>query len=333
MHKQSKISFERVRGGCCVNIKFLLLLGLVFMAIFLITTPKKTNADTDQIEAEYWQYFPLVVKNYRLAQFKGIPYGPFHFGEEVADYDHPKALAFNSGFVDLGLKSDIAIDILLSEARDHDYRLIVNIGQSYPCVYWDGQTFDGAAFVNEVLGRADNIAPFYPDTVVGIILLNEPHDPQPECQPGIPPQYLYNAAQQIRAGLAAYGMEDIYLGFGSPPNFIEEGLSEAQARDGTINLSFAQWSDSIDFNAWVDIVQGAASRMSEGGHPHKIVYSINSLKFTSQELIDFNMWACVQGDAFTVTWWHWNLIDGPKDQISLSQFQSVRDVCDDFDGY
>ncbi len=293
---------------------------LVWSVIVLSQPPATTIGQT---------LTPRVYLPFIRTSERSIPYGAMHFGDELADYSHPKAPAFNGGFVDFYNKSDLAIETLLQAAQDDGQTIIINVTDSYPCEYWDGSTFEHDYFVGDVTAKVDNVAPFYPDTVVGLMLLNEPHDPQPECQPGIPAINLYNAAKEIRAAFANAGAGDILIGFGAPADYFESGLSPAQAQDGTINFSWASWISSRgDFDVWAAPVQAAAASMSAGGSKHWIVYSVNSFQASDQEVLDMNTWACQQDDALQVWWYSWTDPDGPKTTISLSNFLAVREICD-----
>jgi hypothetical protein len=220
------------------------------------------------------------------------------------------------------------MEALLQGARDRGQKIIINIANSYPCNYWDGHTFNHELFVSDVTSRVDTVAPFYPDTVIGLMLLNEPHDPQEECQPGIPSIELYNATRDIRAAFAEAGVGDILLGFCAPPTYIESGLSPSQASDGTITLSFLQWTPIRgEFDEWAEPAQAAAARMSAGGFRHWLIYSVNSEFASDQEVLDMNTWACQQEDAVQVWWYNWGDETGPKVTIPLARFLEVRAVC------
>ncbi len=274
-------------------------------------------------------YLPYVSKSESAsAPEGGIPYGPIRFGMDSNDYDHPKAVAFNGASIHLGEASP-AQEEILQAARDHALRIVVSLADTNPCTYWDGSNFDHDSFVGDVLNHVETVAGYYPDTVIGVLLLNEPHDPLPECEPEIPPIYLYNAAKDIRAAFAEEGAGDIPLGFWARPLYIERGLSDSQARDGTITLSFLQWRSGKDpFDLWAAEHKAAAARMSEDGFRHWIVYSVNCEGTSDQEVIQMNTWACGQDDAFEVQWHNWRLSDGPKDTIPLAHFLAVRAVCD-----
>jgi len=294
---------------------------LLLSSVVVFSQPRSTSVGQTLTPRVY---LPFVIRDKR-----SIPYGAMHFGDELADYSHPAAPAFNGGFVDLYNKSDLAIQMLLEAARDDGQTIVINVTDSYPCEYWDGSIFEHDHFVGDVTDKVDNIAPFYPDTVIGLMLLNEPHDPQPECLPPIPAIHLYNAARDIRAAFANAGAGDILIGFGAPPDYFANGLPPAQAQDGTINFSWASWISSRgDFDAWAAPVQAAAASMSAGGSKHWIVYSVNSYQASDQEVLDMNTWACQQDDALQVWWYNWTDPGGPKATISLNEFLAVREICD-----
>jgi hypothetical protein len=254
----------------------------------------------------------------------GTPFGPFHFGDkDTNDYIHTLAPAFNGSFVDLGTKSPAAVEPFLQAARDDNFKIVVNIANSYPCAYWDGVNFDKDSLVSDAANLIPKIVEYFPDTVIGVMLLNEPHDPQTDCQPGIPSNHLYNAAREIRAEFAKHGAGDIYLGFGSHPIYIESGLSTAQSTDGTINLSFVQWHPGKgSIESWAAPQQAAAARMG-----HKLLYSVNTRSTSEEEVLAANTWQCQQTDALSVWWYSWGDVDGPKNSFSLDSFLSVAESC------
>ncbi len=277
---------------------------------------------------------------------QGIPYGPFHFGENKGgnDYADPLAGAFNGSFVYLDNATSPQADLLLKTAKDNSRRIIASTGKSYPCTYWNGSAFNTALFVSDTEALLPTVVKYWPNTVIGLQLLNEPHDPQPECKPGIPVKYLYDAVKQIRSYLAKNydsshpGVSQMYIGFDAPPTYFEDGLKGDATRsstDGTINMAMIQWTPRKGTGStptqqainWAAPQKAAAARMGM-----KINYSVNTRDASLAETIEVNKWECQQSDALEVWWYNWSDKGGTRAvshafEGSFSDFQAIRNVC------
>ena len=276
----------------------------------------------------------------------GIPFGPFHFGENKAgnDYADPLTSAFSGSFIYLDNGSSSQADTLLKAAKDNGHRIVVSTGKSYPCTYWNGSTFNSTLFVSDTAALLPTVVKYWPATVVGLQLLNEPHDPQPECKPGIPVKYLYDSVKQIRSYLSSNyesshpGISKMYIGFDAPPTYFEDGLKGDSARsstDGTINLAMIQWTPRKGGGAtatekaiaWAAPQKAAAARMGM-----RLNYSVNTRDASLAETLEVNKWECQQTDALEVWWYNWSDKGGTNAvshgfEGTLADWQTVRDIC------
>lgn len=259
----------------------------------------------------------------------GLPFGPFHFGERSSDYTFSKdgvvaENVFTGGFVHLGTADSAskvqAAETVLSLARSKGKKLIVSITESYPCKYWDTQTFNGTLLDTDASYLVPTVAKYYPDTIIAVMILNEPHDPQAACHTPIPQQSLYDAAKKIRARFATLGKGTIPLGFGAPATYFDGKMTA----DGTVTLANSQFSPQRGTIAsFISTQEGAAKRMGM-----KLYLTVNASK-TGAQLDDNLVTVCQTADLTTTImtgYWSWNE-NGGNQSIPLSDFTKVRSAC------
>ena len=136
-----------------------------------------------------------------------ISFAPYHFGERgTTDYNYPAPSGltagqiFNGAFI--GIASTADANSLLPAAQGR--KVIINLGGSDPCPYWNGDTWDIAGFATAVNNLIPAIAP-YRDRIIGLLMLNEPDNPDGCPSQPVPARDLYDAAALIRPVLATNG--------------------------------------------------------------------------------------------------------------------------------
>jgi len=270
-----------------------------------------------------------------------VPYGPIVFGMfPQADYNSETLEAFSGG--SLSLFSTGNPRELLNAAREKGLRMMVTIGDTDPCRYWNSSTFtfDYDLFMRDVSQDIPLVAE-YLDVVVGISLLNEPHwinHPTSSCNTGIPPKYLYNLVKRVRTAFAEAGVTDPHflIGVNVHPQYVDNSmgfpsyveppgggqLTQAEKTDGTMNLLWLQYNPVRDgpvenMDNWARRDKSLAQMMGA-----KLIYSANAVT-TGAQLPAANSWMCRQGDAAFVTYWMWG-----KQTVPLSSLVSVRQICE-----
>jgi hypothetical protein len=254
----------------------------------------------------------------------GIPFGPFHFGERATDYTYVRdgAIAgeiFTGGFI--GLKPSMTTTTaqsLLAAAKSNGKKVIVTAANSDPCYYWDGVTFNQSQTVADVVKFLPLIAE-YQDVVVGILLFNEPHNPDRGCAP-VPARVLYDAARAIRAEFSRYGLSPGFpLGYGSHPAYFE-----TVAADGTINLSNTQYAPQKGtVQSFVSSQEATAASVG-----HKLYFTVNAEKDGTNVTADLD-YVCKNIDpsiTIMVGYWTWTSTGGNQ-AVPLLDLSVVRDSC------
>ncbi|OGM14274.1 hypothetical protein A3A76_00270 [Candidatus Woesebacteria bacterium RIFCSPLOWO2_01_FULL_39_23] len=171
----------------------------------------------------------------------GVPFAPFHFGESAGDYNVMRngvraGDLFTGAFMSIGSNSAITtVESLFAAAKAEGSKVIASPSVSDPCYYWDGATFNQSQFVTDIKRILPSIVK-YKDTVIGIMVLNEPHDPT-RCVK-IPASTLYNVAKAVRAEFVPNGLASNFpFGYGVHPSYFL-----TVANDGTINFANAQYT-------------------------------------------------------------------------------------------
>lgn len=266
---------------------------------------------------------------------KGIPFGPFHFGERVADYDVVKdgvsaGDVFTGGFASLGKQTPAGADAILAAAAKNNYGMIVNLGVADPCNYWDGATFDSGGLLGDVAKMVPTLEKYYPATVRGILLLNEPHNPRPVDQGGcvaIPPATLYSVAKMLRegdgktAGLNSTKLAGIPLGYGVHATYFDGKISG----DGTITLANPQYAPGRGGTASQFMASQEAVARKLG---MKLYATVNANK-SGDSLDDYLLEVCRTVDpaiVIEVGYWTWT-VDGGNQSVPLTSLTAVRDAC------
>lgn len=257
------------------------------------------------------------------------PFGPFHYGDSsTSAFSSAQSPAYNGSFMHFANKGASFAVPLLDAARANGVKVMASMGQSDPCSYWDGSTFNTTQLVADISALLPTLKNYYPDTVQGIQILNEPHNPS-RCTV-VPVRSLYDAAKQIRTAMAANGMAGALFGYNTPATFIEGGLTAAESQDGTIDMAFIQWHNGKGaVTSWATNEKAAASRMSAGGHKFWLTYSTNADANGSDTASSLTAlkWMCEQSDAVQVWWWSWNGAAAFK-ALPLADVQAVRTICD-----
>ncbi len=270
-----------------------------------------------------------------------VPYGPFAYGLPTNtggtgnDYASPLSTAFNGSFIKLwaGSTNLTAAENALINAQNHNYKMGVNIVNSDGCQYWNSSTgiVDVTGIVNAATPYIQKVSQYYlSGTVSFVMLIDEPQNPT-NCTP-LPPTPLYQAAQQIRAKFALYGAGNIPIGYFAPPDYFYNGLTDAQRKDGTINVAWMQWTPAKGacgttiadkINKWLDgtCPGGVPYRTYAAYMGYKIGYSVNSRDFVSDPtpvatVIAANAIECTLPDALAVYWYSWH--DGTIAGVPLS---------------
>lgn len=254
----------------------------------------------------------------------GLPVGPFHFGDRVTDYDYVKdgvvaGTVFTGGFLSVDLRTTTeAADGLLKAAREHGNKIIMNVAYPDPCSYWDGAVLNQTQMVSDVNKFLPTIAS-YQDIVLGIMLLNEPHDPT-RCT-AVPASSLYGAAAAIRAEFGKYGIPaDFPLGFGAPPEYFS-----GVAGDGVINLVNAQYAPKKGtISSYVSGQQATAASLGI-----KLYLTVNAVQDGTNTAADMK-YMCDNVDknrVLMVGYWSWNQEGGNQTQ-PLNDFVAVKEACE-----
>jgi len=251
----------------------------------------------------------------------GIPFAPHHFGESPSDFskvvDGVKAGDVFTG-ARLTLKTSASADELLPAAAGR--KVLLSIGSPNPCIYWAKGIAEPAekyaAFINGFID--DNLAK-YKDRLIGLLLLNEPDNPDQGCEP-VPPMDLYKAAGIIRPQLVAKGFpKDFPIGFGvakGPMYFLN-----TVPADGTINLSALQYANQRgSLEAFMDTHLEHAADVG-----HKVYFTVNAArdgKAITSELLTICKRATP--DRFLmVGYWKWSP-QGGNQAVPLSDLMAVK---------
>jgi hypothetical protein len=238
-----------------------------------------------------------------------LPYGPFH----NSNFDRT---FFNGAILAAGEWRDMA------NARAHGYQVLGSTADSNPCDYMPNgpDSFDVDALMNYILGQRDNILEYAGDgTLMGIIELNEPHDPNCEEHGGqdwwtVPQWALYETAQRFWEAFPELSPATFYFGFGTPPTYIEAGGGSPD-----INLAFIQFSPNDGLiHEWAPEFQESAARQNM-----RLVYSANLDLLGLGPTVAANIWECQQSDAILVTLWRDMVID----DADGNSFEQARHAC------
>jgi len=229
--------------------------------------------------------FMLGISTVTSQSRQAIPYGPIMFGHNPGqDYSGGNLSAFSGAFLALHYGS---AETLLQAAQAQGLRVKIGVGDMNPCRYWNSTTFTFNYDLFMADSRADIAvaAKYWPDTIVVVSLLNEPHwinHPTAICVSGIPPKYLYELHKRVRAEFAKHGVVGIPIGPNSHPGYINSSigfpkyveppgggqLTEAQKGDGTIDVAWIYYHTSADL-AWARGQQEIARK-----YGWKIIYNI-----------------------------------------------------------
>jgi hypothetical protein len=240
-----------------------------------------------------------------------LPYGPFHNSDFSRTF-------FDGAFV-AGRRWKY-----LENAREHGYRVFAAAAVfSPPCVYMpDGpENFDVDAMVAAIVARRSEILEYASDgTLMGLLELNEPHDPNCENWGGeagwkVPQWALYEVAERFWSAFPELSPDNFYFGYDTPPAYIEAGGGSPH-----INVAFIQYSTGKgELPAWAKPHQDSAARQGM-----KLVYSANLDQLGVEGTVNTNIWECQQPDAVFVTFWRDDFIndaDGPK-------YEQAKAACD-----
>jgi hypothetical protein len=232
-----------------------------------------------------------------------MPYGPFHNSD------------FNRDFFDGAIIAGNAWNALPT-IRSQGYRVFASTGDSNPCSYMPGgpETFDSEALLSAIVAKCPQILEYAADdTLLGLLMLNEPHDPK-DC-PDVPVYKLEQVAAGFWAAFPELSPADFYFGFGAPPTYYEDGGGIPSA-----NLAFYQYSINdgpIEDNARPQ--QQSAARQGL-----KLIYSANLYYLGVAGTVAANIWECQQTDGVMVSLWTDRFID----DADASQFAAARSACE-----
>ena len=294
-----------------------LLLSILILGSSVLITKQKTSVRSPAALASS--------DTMALSKSSGpIPFGPFHFGERASDYDYVKDSVkagdiFTGGFISLDPRNTVPeVESILTTARNQGKKVIVNLAKSDPCYYWNSSTFNQTQFLSDVGVFVPTLSK-YKDVVIGILLLNEPHNPDRGCTP-VPPLELYNVAKLIRTTLLANVFSPSFLlGFGSHPAYFN-----SVPVDGTINFSNTQYAPQKGtIQEFLTSQETAASSVRQ-----RLYFTVNALS-DGINLDDDLLYICQnihRGRVAMVGYWTWNTTGGNQ-TIPLSDLAKVKDAC------
>ena len=290
----------------------LIVLGMIMLAGLLYSLGTAADAphfpmtvEATPVSDPYFIFLPSLFRNSvdTPPETTGvIPYGPFHNSDFSRTF-------FNGAFI-AGTRWKY-----LDEARNQGYRVFAAAAVfSPPCTYMpDGpENFDVDGMVADIVERRSEILEYASDgTLMGLLEINEPHDPNCENWGGepdwkVPHWALYEVAERFWAEFPELSPDEFYFGYDTPPSYIEEGGGSPD-----INVAFIQYSvGKGDLESWAKPQQESAARQSM-----KMIYSANLYQLGVDGTVSANIWECQQPDAVFVTFWRDEFIneeDGPK---------------------
>ena len=237
-----------------------------------------------------------------------VPYGPFH--------NSAYTRLFFDGAIIAGNEWE-----RLHEILDANYRILAAAAVSDPCYYYtdpfDANTWDVDAFVADIAARELEIREHFADgTLIGLVELNEPHNPdQDRCVP-VPPAKLSEAANAFWAVFesATLNRNTFLFGFWTPPTYLEgvdvSGISLAAIQyTGKGGVPIDQWALPLE--------QSAASQGI------MLIYSANLYQLGVVDTVAANVWECSRPLAAMVTLW----TDRYVLDADAGLYQTALDAC------
>lgn len=233
-------------------------------------------------------------------RFVGIPYGPIHDSNFDRTY-------FNGAILSGDEWASMPI------ARQKGYRVIAAAAVPNPCAHLVNGVFDVEEFVGEIVARKADILEYASDgTLMGLMELNEPHNPNGCFQVPVPD--LAAAADRFWQEFPELSPNTFYFGYDTYPTYIENGGGAP-----SVNLTGIQFSlGKGTIEEWATPEQASAARQG-----FKMVYSANLYRLGIDAMVTANIWECNQADTVMVTLWS----DHYVVDSDAAKFQTVLDAC------